>query len=128
MELVINELKEHTLFWICHLLDGSIHDNGSYMDMENYVRYNKHTLADNITESPFWSYCMDCRHCYFHNSYDDINEKVRYDYAVNLTSDIIQKNTYETRQIMWREAQKEKMLLFYDKIPTDILNEILSFM
>jgi hypothetical protein len=29
---------------------------------------------------------------------------------------------------MWKEAEKEKLLMLYEKVPTDVLNEMLSYM
>lgn len=136
MNEVLEELKEETINWICYQLDGMPYDHGSLEDMMNYVRNNKDLIEDRFTESPFWNYCMEYRDRYFgaRIGYQDINKKVLYDYALTLlyspimTNEELNKHELETRQIMWREAQKEKLFLLYGKIPDDVFNHILSLM
>jgi len=133
MNEVLEELKEETINWICYQLDGMPYDYGSLEDMINYVKNNKDLIEDGFTESPFWNYCMEYRDRYFNAriGYQDINEKVLYDYAFTLyfpmTDEELNKYEFNIRQIIWREVQQEKALLLYGKIPDDILNQILSF-
>jgi hypothetical protein len=145
MNEVFEELKNDTALCMYDLLDDN--NYGSDTDALNYFRNNKDALPDWVTKSPLWMFRMYLRYAYEVNNvneygynanayeaYADINEKVLYDYSfadkyirLFLPHNLLDKYKYETRQIMWREAQREKALVLYGKIPDDILNEILNF-
>jgi hypothetical protein len=137
MDAVIAELKLKTIEYIVWHFGADYLNNCYWYE---YVRNKKHEVSDSLTQSPFWLYKMDYRYNYdIVNVFNNINDRVRYDYALALNEldcDIkielsdSEKNTYmyKIRQNMWAEAQKEKMLMFYNKIPNDILNVILTFM
>ena len=135
MNEVLEELKDKCAACICDLRE---YDMGmSDLEKFRYIRNNKDKLPDDETESPFWSYRMYDRYCtgfyYNINAYDDINEKVLYDYSLaksdirSLNKEQINNYRFVTNQIMWQGGHQEKALLLYGKIPNDILNEILTF-
>ena len=142
MEAVIQELKQQTIYWICYQLDGSYIDNGSYWNMHHYVKDNKDKIDDDLTESPYWLYSMECRNRYTWLNFDDLNVKVRCDYktalsqhrgilgsdSIQMTKEEIKATIYGLRNMMWREAQREKLTMLYGKVPTDVLNEMLMYM
>ena len=63
--------------------------------------------------------------------YDDITEKVLYDYyfmsyIVRISDEKFDNQEYGTREILWREAQKETFLKS-NKLPFEMINHIVSF-
>lgn len=132
---VLEELKDKCAACICDLREYNM--GMSDLEKFRYIRNNKDKLPDDETESPFWSYRMYNRYCTglycMINAYDDINEKVLYDYSLaksdirNSNKEQINNYKFVTNQIIWREVQQERALLLYGKIPDDVLNEILSF-
>ncbi len=136
MDAVLNELKDETAYWICSQLERNHYDGDFYTHMVNFVKHNKENLEDKLTQSPFWLYSMEYRDRYSYTSMgrcEDINKTVRYDYGVAfnfrlITQDEYNKHSYQIRQMMWREAQREKLLALYGKVPIDVLNEMLTIM
>lgn len=138
MNEVIEELNELCGESMCDLLEYNIF--GSRVVSIHYMRNNKEQFPDWLTQSPIWAFRMHMRYAdsfYLnekgHDAYADINSKVLYDYSfadndIKMSDEQLDKYKYETRQVMWREAQREKTVdALYGKIPDDILNEILNF-
>lgn len=138
MDAIIQELHSLTIHVIVSQIDPTGKNN--HKDLHDYVEYNKDDVSEYLTQSPFWLYFMDCRdrNC---GDYRDIHEKVKYDYALALNSMVediiftiplssseINKHIYSIRDIMWREAQKEKLISLYKKVPIDVINEMLVYM
>ena len=102
---------------------------------------NKSEYRDHLTTSPFWRLRMGDRAWdgdYL--KFDDVNEKVHYDYynalyegdmlygaQISMLKEFSKKNESETRNNIRRAIQQEVMLGLYGKICDDILNEILLF-
>lgn len=137
---LITELEDKTALWISKQYSGSS-DKYVYDD----IRKNKGTYVDDnygyLAVSPFWYFRMAERYDHWYNrkdTYDDINEKVRYDYYlalktpdfcsyIEMSDEQIKKNVYEPRQQMWREAHRETLVELYGKISDDMVTEIISF-
>jgi hypothetical protein len=145
MEAVINELKTETRSIIKSLsnqcmdemtimYDGWVH--GSDKNIRRWVKTK--VPIDTIRNSPYWLIRM-MQYNYSENV--NLHEKVWFDYMnalsefreplYNMQIVYLMSNHYkccdETRQ-MWKEAEKEKLLMLYEKVPTDVLNEMLSYM
>jgi hypothetical protein len=133
---LIKELEDKSAQWISLQFSGTSREF-VYHD----VRKNKEEY-DYLSASPFWNYRMADRYDYWTgrtDTYNDINEKVRYEYHLALkepnscfgniymSDDLLNKNKYETRISMWREAKRETALELYGKISDDILREIVAF-
>jgi len=128
MNEVMEELKDECAKCICDLIE---YDVG--MSQHEFMICVRIHLSHWLTASPFWEYFMHRRYCYgFYNNsnaYEDINENVLYDYALVVSIPFTkEQHDYKNKQNMWRNVQREKMLLLYGKVPTDILNEMLNYM
>lgn len=148
--MVINEIDDKTAHWVALLFSAPSREF-IYEDFRN----NRNDYNDSyLSQSPFWNYRMfhRSRHDFWRtrgNSYNDINDKIRYDYmiAINQAQELpisidrvqelpfniemsaneIEKQEYGPRQIMWREAQRETLFGLYGKISDDMVTEIISF-
>jgi len=133
MDKVFEELMSYSVRWADYAVyrstKGSLDE-----DTRNFI-------VDQIKNSPFWFHSMEHRDRSLNDyrggykvetfGYDDINEKVLYDYCfmspvVDMRDEQFYNQEYETREIMWREAQKETLLLS-NKLPVEMLFEIVSF-
>jgi len=148
MEAVINELNTETRSIIKSLsnqcvdemtimYDGWVH--GSDKNIRRWIKSK--VPIDTIRNSPYWLIrMMQCN-----VSENDNHKKVWFDYMnalcefrephynmqfvhVDISKENYNRKLYETREMMWKEAQKEKLMMLYGKVPTDVLNEMLSYM
>lgn len=142
MQSVINELKTKTIEWI------EWQDNNSELGL--LFPYDEHdervSVMEDITSSPFWLYRMCIRYDDGdHANFEDINEIVRADYANSFRitrigfdwpSVMNSKHLYLNlfvypKQTFWKQSQQEifinNLLIIRNKIPHDIMNEIISY-
>lgn len=134
MNEVLEELKDMCVECIWDQIEYDV--GMSETKFKTYLRNNKDKLSDWLTKSPIWECRMYERYCNgFHNQitgYEDINENVLYDYALGYSLIPFTKEKYnyeyKTKQNIWRNVQREKLLLLYGKIPNDIINEMLNYM
>ena len=132
MNEVLEELKDMCVQCIWDQIEYDV--GMSETKFKKYFRNNKDKLSDWLTVTPIWECRMHERYCrgFYNksNGYEDINENVLYDYALGYSFIPFTKEKYDykTKQNMWRNVQREKLLILYGKVPNDIINEMLTYM
>lgn len=158
MDAVINELNMVSNYVINKLFNQCIDElyfiYDDLAEIKGLRLVREKVPIESVRNSPYWLIRMmqfadsrmfqleqeDKKELYSY-SYD----KVWFDYAnalrefkepmhnipfvyIVVSNEDYRRKLYETREMMWRESQKEKLLLLYGKVPTDVFNEILGYM
>lgn len=135
---LIYELDNQSIIWITKRYSQS-------SEWHDYVRKNRaEEYSYDEYSAPYWTYKMWDRIDNYSGKFDKIynnikttNEQVKYDYIMSTHGDMFiyvefpedEKKMFlkKTKESLWREVQREKIVMLYGKVPTDVINEMLSY-